>query len=200
MFLSITKKSLFLFGFLQNIGKMSGNDTDSELIDTLKQLQREVKKLERSEASFGQSSDTITFRRRIEKELSEAEETYKKLEKMLVFRRQSSLGISNNSNQFEKIIKQYDAEKKRYEEVTSSVRTKMKQFTPIDDGSNGKDENYGRDSTKKVINFNMEPQQQVQQANSFVAIVDHLAEQEQRTQKMEEMVQGLSYIPCIYKI
>jgi len=72
--------------------------------------------------------------------------------------------------------------------VTSSVRAKMNQFTPIDDGTSN---NQDYDDQMKNSKAGIRPLQQKQQSEEFVAIVDHVAEQEERAQKMENMVQGV---------
>jgi len=128
---------------------------------------------------------------------------------MLVFRRQSSLGLSNNSSQFEKMTKQYASEKQRYEQVTSSIRTKMEQITPIDDGSsnvnnendNDNDNDNGdRYSGNKYSGAKVQPRQkQQQQQEEFVAIVGTLEEQETRTAEMEVMAQNVQGLHEVYK-
>jgi len=164
------------------------DNVDQDVIQCFNQLQRAVTKLQRSEVTFGQSGDTLAFRRRIEKELTEAEDINKKLEQLLTFRRQSSLGISNNANQFEKMLKQYESEKERYEKVSGSVRTKMKQITPVDDGTS----NTNSGSNNNTVNNNNNSRQTQQQTyQEFVAIVGSLEEQEKRVDQMEQITQDV---------
>jgi len=86
-------------------------DSQQDIIKSLNLLQGSVKKLDRSATSFGQRTDTVSFRQRIKKELAEADDTYQKVEQMLTLRRQSS--VESGNNQFEKIQKQFELEKKK---------------------------------------------------------------------------------------
>jgi len=167
---------------------MSQNEQD--VIKSLNQLQGAVKKLERSVGSFGQRADTVSFRQRIKKELAETDDIFQKLEQMLMLRRQSS--VESGNTQFEKILKQYESEKKRYEDVTSNVRAKMNQYTPINDGpSVEEDDGMKSSGGQQRQQPKQQQKQQQQQSEEFVAIVDHVADQEQRAEKMEAMVAGV---------
>jgi t-SNARE complex subunit (syntaxin) len=176
----------------------------SDNVENVKQLQKLNQKIQRSQNSFGNKTDTTSFRRKLQKDLNDGKSLIRTLDAS--FERQRSNSQAGGGEQ--KLLRQYDQEKERFEQLNNQVEKQMRTNEPINDGGGGGQydndiENGGQDNNNNNNNNNDSnvPRSQTQSLKSLglEAMDGHLNELEDKNQKVEKIAQDVQDIKQLYQ-